>query len=56
MANNNALINTGQPNYELFASEDLMATRLDELKGVDGWYAANKPIEDDPLNPPAPPY
>lgn len=44
-------LSTGQPNLELFTNETSMANRLDQLKGVVGWYEANKPepIEDAPI-------
>jgi hypothetical protein len=42
---------SGQPNCELFASEFAMATRIDELKGIDGWYETNKPPPDDEVSP-----
>lgn len=38
---------TGQPNCELFTNEAAMASRIDELKGIAGWYEANKPT---PIN------
>lgn len=54
LAGDHSHLTTGQPNCELFVSEAAMATRIDELKGVEGWYEANKPtpinIDDTPSN------
>jgi hypothetical protein len=54
LAPDHSHMTTGQPNCELFVSESAMAVRIDELKGIDGWYEAHKPesvnIDDIPSN------
>ena len=54
LAPDHSHMTTGQPNCELFTAEAEMASRLDELKGIPGWYDANKPapinIDDTPGN------
>ena len=54
LASDYSRLTTGQPNCELFVSESAMAVRIDELKGIDGWYEAHKPepvnIDDVPSN------
>lgn len=46
-------ITTGQPNCELFVNELAMAARIDELKGINGWYDANKLQPADGETPPS---
>ena len=53
LAPDHSHMTTGQPNCELFTNEAEMAARIDTLKGIDGWYEANKPqpVEDEELPP-----
>lgn len=41
-----------QESCEHFATEQQMAARVDELKGVPGWYESQKPAEPDDTTPP----
>lgn len=43
-----ATVTSGQHEFETFATEQEMSARVDELKGIDGWYEANKPVLVDP--------
>lgn len=43
-----ATVTSGQHELETFATEAEMAARVDELKGVAGWYEAHKPAAVDP--------
>lgn len=45
-----ASITSGQHELETFSDEEAMAARVDELKGVAGWYEANKPAPIDPAS------
>lgn len=38
-------VTSGQHDFETFSTEEAMAARVDELKGITGWYEANKPAE-----------
>ena len=40
-----ATITSGQHDLETFATEEEMAARVDELKGIAGWYDAHKPAD-----------
>ena len=41
-ANAGSKINTHQPVCEFFFTESEMASRIDSLKEIEGWYEANK--------------
>jgi hypothetical protein len=43
-----ATVTSGQQELETFATEDAMGARIDELKGISGWYEAHKPLPPDP--------
>ena len=40
-----ATVTTGQENIETFITEAAMASKIDELKGIAGWYDAHKPAD-----------
>ena len=43
-----AIITSGQHHLETFDTEQEMAAKVDELKGVAGWYEAHKAAPFDP--------
>lgn len=47
-----ATVTSGQHELETFATEAEMAARVDQLKGIDGWYEAHKPLPPDPEQQP----
>ena len=51
LAKSPAILTTGQPNCEMFDTEETLASRIDGLKGVSGWYEANKPTAAEPTIP-----
>ena len=46
-----ATVTSGQHEFETFATEQEMAARVDQLKGIAGWYEAHKPAPVDPDTP-----
>jgi len=45
------VVSTGQQNLEVYDTEDELAARVDELKGVPGWYWLDENRISSPPNP-----